>query len=80
MGIRNIRRAMMKKNMTTIEKKFIAVWLMHFGHADLYPGEEVSCEECMEYIVGLCCGAHVPEECMIEQAKTLEVRVIVKFA
>lgn len=60
---------MMKNNATKIEEIFESVWWMHFGHYDLYPGDGAYCEECMNYMEGVCSGGRVPEECMMEKAK-----------
>jgi len=54
------------------KEEFIVAWLMHFGHADLYPGQGVSCEKCLDYLDGSCEGGHNPEKCMVEKSSKLE--------
>ena len=77
MGIRNIKRGMrgMKsKEIKTIEEKFTLLWIMHFGHTDLYPGDGASCEKCVDYIEMGCPGGKVPEDCIKEQALTADIK------
>jgi hypothetical protein len=71
MGKRNLKRKMKRmksKGRKTIAEKFMFLWVIHFGHTGLSPGEGAFCEKCFDYIEMGCPGGKIPEECMIETA------------
>jgi len=65
------RNERMKKEIEEKELKFKIVWFMHFQDI---PPEEATCEDCEDYVNGVCSGGKNPILCMMDKADKLKIK------